>query len=196
MRPKMAGTESGGVDSIGDIVLIGPIAVGKTTVGALLADRLRVPLVSMDDHRFGYYLELGYDEVQAHEILATNGPQRLIRYWQQFDAYAVERLLADFRDCVIDMGAGSTVNESEEDLDRITAALAPYPNVVLLLPFEDEERSRRFLDGRTGRPGGNTYFVGHPSYRRLAKKVVLLGERSAEEVAEAILEACDLSQPD
>lgn len=35
-----------------DIILIGPIGAGKSTVGALLADRLGLPQCSMDDLRW------------------------------------------------------------------------------------------------------------------------------------------------
>ena len=35
-----------------EIILIGPIGAGKSTVGELLAQQLNIPQVSMDDVRF------------------------------------------------------------------------------------------------------------------------------------------------
>jgi shikimate kinase len=44
------------------IVLIGPIAAGKTTMGRLLAGKLGVPFCPIDDVRPAYYQEAGYDQ--------------------------------------------------------------------------------------------------------------------------------------
>ena len=38
-----------------DIILIGPVRTGKSTVGKLLARELRQPQVSLDDERRRYY---------------------------------------------------------------------------------------------------------------------------------------------
>ena len=43
-----------------DIILIGPIGTGKSTLGRLLAAKLGLPQVSMDDVRWDYYREIGY----------------------------------------------------------------------------------------------------------------------------------------
>jgi len=186
------------LDSVEDIVLIGPVAVGKTTVGRLLAAELAVPLVSMDDHRFDYYREAGYDDELVRRILAAEGPDGVLSYWSRFDPYSIERLLKDHRGSVIDMGGGSTVCDTPEQLARTKAALAPYPNVVLLMPFADRERSLAFLNQRTGHtdraPHGNSRFVGHPSNDELARMTVLVAGRTPEEVAHAVLSVCERGQ--
>ena len=41
--------------------------------------------------------------------------------------------------CNIDMGGGSSVHEHDDQLERVQRAMAPYRNVVLLLPCEDRE---------------------------------------------------------
>jgi adenylate kinase family enzyme len=56
-----------------DIVLIGPVRSGKSTVGRLLAERLGLPQVSLDSQRWQYYKEIGYDEDLAREIRARGG---------------------------------------------------------------------------------------------------------------------------
>jgi shikimate kinase len=48
-----------------DIILIGPIGAGKSTVGSLLAVQLGLPQCSMDERRWHYYKEIGYDETLA-----------------------------------------------------------------------------------------------------------------------------------
>jgi shikimate kinase len=94
-----------------DIILIGPISVGKSTVGSLLSQRLGWTQRSMDDLRWDYYQEIGYDEELAKHKRETEGFWGLYRYWKPFEAYAVERLLAEHQQCVIDFGAGHSVYE-------------------------------------------------------------------------------------
>jgi len=100
------------VETVSDIVLIGPVRAGKSTIGKLLADALELPQISLDTARWGYYKEIGYDEDFAQEIRARGGFLALALYWNLFAAHAVERLLADHQNCVIDFGAG--IYESAE----------------------------------------------------------------------------------
>ena len=44
-----------------NIILIGPVGVGKTSVAKELATKLNLPMISMDTVRISYYKELGYD---------------------------------------------------------------------------------------------------------------------------------------
>ena len=122
-----------------DIVLIGPVRTGKSTLGKLLAERLDLPQVTLDEQRWRYYKEIGYDEELAQEIRRLGGFLALVLYWNLFDAHAVERLLAEHRDCVFDFGAGIYWND--EILGRVQRALNPYRNVVLMLPSPDCRRN-------------------------------------------------------
>ncbi len=95
-----------------DIILIGPVRVGKSTLALLLAEKLGWPHVALDELRWKYYREQGYDEHLARQIRQTGGFVALVFYWKLFDAYAVERVLAEHRHCIIDFGAGHSVYES------------------------------------------------------------------------------------
>ena len=57
----------------GNIVLIGPMGTGKSTLGALLANRLNRPRVSVDDVRFEYYKEIGWDQEVQNKIGSEEG---------------------------------------------------------------------------------------------------------------------------
>ena len=50
------------------IILIGPLGAGKSTVGRLLADKLGLPQCSLDEVRWAYFEELGYDKEMASKI--------------------------------------------------------------------------------------------------------------------------------
>src|SRR5919199_1093078 len=92
-------------------VLIGPVRAGKTTVAALLAQHLALAHVSLDAIRLRYYREIGYDEEHARQLREREGFAGLYRYWKPFEAYAVERVLAEHRDAVVDFGAGHSVQD-------------------------------------------------------------------------------------
>ena len=131
-----------------DIILIGPIGAGKSTIAILLAERLGLPRCGMDDLRWPYMREVGYDEEVRKQIRRQDKHDRnVFAYWKQFEPHMVERLLAENRNCVIDFGACQSVYENEADFARVQIALSEYQNVILLLPCEDFDESLRILKG-------------------------------------------------
>ncbi len=145
----------------------------------------------MYDLRWDYYREIGYDEQTEREIRETQGIEAVLAYWKPFEAHAVERLLAEHHDCVFDFGAGHTVFEAEDLFARVQKALAPYPNVVLLLPSPDlDESVRVLLKRRPELPQGvNAHFIRHPSNHSLAKHVIHTAGQKPKESRDAILNA-------
>jgi len=182
------------------IVLIGPMSTGKGTIAQLLADKLGIPRYEMDELRHRFYGEMGYDEKLASKIVGDEGMMSLIRYWKPFEAYAVERALEEFENCVIDFGAGHSVYEDEEFFSRVKTALEPVEKVILILPSPDLDRSveivnERFSDLLVREVGKvdpellrlNEYFVRHPSNSMLAKKTVYTEGQTAKETTAEIL---------
>ncbi|MEH1831225.1 MAG: AAA family ATPase [Nostoc sp.] len=177
---------------ISDIILIGPISTGKSTLGKLLAQKLGIPQCSMDDVRFNYYKEINYDEELAKQIREKEGFQGIYRHWKPFEAYAVERLLSEHKNCVIDFGAGHSVYEDDKLFKRVQQVLEPYINVVLILPSPDLEESIQILNERNGgivtnRFDLNEHFVKHHSNYDLAKFIVYTKGKSPEETRDETL---------
>jgi shikimate kinase len=175
-----------------DIILIGPIGAGKTTVGKLLANKLGLPKFSMDELRWDYYQEIGYNKEFAKYKRKTEGFWGIYQYWKLFEIYAVERLLSEHSQCVIDFGAGHSVYEDADLFHRVQQALAPYPNVFLLLPSRDLDESIQILNERNeyvsdGQPNINEHFVKHFSNHELAKFTVYTKGRIPEETCGEIL---------
>lgn len=175
-----------------EIILIGPIGTGKSTLGRLLAEKLGLPRCSMDDLRWDYYKEIGFDETVQNEIGAQEGFPGVYRYWKPFEAHAVERLLAEHHNCVIDFGGGHSVYEDDALFARIQQILAPYPNVVLILPSPDLDESVRILRERKGEGVADGFdfhehFVKHHSNHDLAKLVVYTQGKTPEETRDEIL---------
>jgi hypothetical protein len=172
--------------------MIGPIRAGKSTVGILLAARLGVPFLQLDAVREDFYREIGYDDAYAQRLRDERGWEARYRYWKPFEAYAAERFLAEHPTGVLDFGAGHSVQEDPALFARVRRALAPYRNVVLLLPSPDPEESVRILKERYGGVVSNgvdfdRHFVTHPSNRTLATLVVYTAGKTPEETCEEVL---------
>ena len=182
------------------VILIGPLGAGKTTVGRLLAEALGLPFCSLDDVRSDYYQKAGYDQALAARLAASGpGVRAVMDYSKPFEARMVESAVADHHG-VIDFGASNSVYDDPELFGRVQKALAPYPNVVLLLPSPDPDEAIQILKQRLIRKleeaGSeytdelfelNEYFVKHPSNRRLARLVVHTADKTPEMVRDELL---------
>lgn len=161
-----------------EIILIGPQRAGKSTLGGLLAERLGVPQVSIDEICWDYYISDGFDEDKADAARASGGMQGLFNYMRRFEALAVRRLVENYRDCVFDLGAGHTIQDDPLDFQTVHQALSPFCNVILLLPDPDLDRSVAVLKERARELGMSdevdfdNLFTRHPSNFRLARHVV------------------------
>ena len=63
-----------------DIILIGPIGTGKSTLSRLLAEKLNLPQCPMDELRWPYYKEIGYEEEVQKRIQEQEGFPGVYRY--------------------------------------------------------------------------------------------------------------------
>lgn len=174
-----------------EIVLIGPVGVGKTTVSRLVAERLGVPKISMDDVIFDYFREVGFDENHWKLIGERLGRPGAYRYLKVFGSYGVKRILEDHRDCVFDFGGGGVMGEFPDELAAMKNALLAFENVVLLIPCADKRESLQFLYERLKiNPPGWTileHLVFHPTHEELAKHTVFVKGKTPEQVCDEIL---------
>jgi shikimate kinase len=175
-----------------EIILIGPIGSGKTTVAELLSIRTGLPRRSMDELRWKYYDEIGYDRDVARQKRTEAGFWGLYHYWKPFEAYAVRRLLNSFRECIFDLGGGHSVYENDWLFQQVYNLLAPYPHVVLLIPSPDREESIAILHSRNdydsdGQREVNEHLVCHHSNYDLAKHIVYTRDKDPDQICAEIL---------
>jgi shikimate kinase len=121
-----------------EIVLIVPAGVGKTTTANELATGLGVPRLSMDDVLLEHAREVGFDEDHWKLLREKLGRPGAYRYLRVFGSHIVRRFLESGRDCIFDFGGGGAMGEFPDEFARISESLAPFPNVVLLLPCADK----------------------------------------------------------
>jgi hypothetical protein len=112
----------------------------------------------------------------------------------------VEKILADHHG-VIDFGASNSVYDDEKLFARVENALAPHPNVILLLPSPNMDESIEILKDRLIRmlsEAGkeftdelfelNEYFVRHPSNQRLARLVIFTKHKTPENICHELIQ--------
>lgn len=183
------------------IILIGPMCAGKSTIAPLLAERLGLSTRALDDLRWDYYDEIGFDHARAKAIVESEqGMLGVLAYSKPFEVHAVERALVDYPDCILDFGAGHSVQEDAALFARLENALAPYPHVILILPTADLDEATRLLNERFAalllREVGvvddkllalNEHFVKHPSNHQLATMVVYTQGKTPDETCDEIV---------
>lgn len=174
-----------------EIILIGTVAVGKTTTAKLLSEKLNKPYVSLDDLRFDYYKEIGYNHEHMKELLEKTGVMGVFQYGKIFDAYSIERVLEDHKDCIFDFGGGNIVCGFEFGMDRIKQALDPYENIVYLTPCNDKEESLEFIYKRRDvKPGDKElieFLAFNNSNYEIAKHTVFVKDKTPDEVSDEVL---------
>jgi hypothetical protein len=178
------------------IILIGPSKTGKTTLAKLLTERLNLPLAELDDLRWNYYAEIGYDPTFAQQLRREKGFAALAAYWKPFDIHGVERVVAEHAGSVISFGAGHSYYDDDILFARAKQALAPVKNIVLVLPSPDIEESMQILTDRLRMEMPdikgdildlNELFLRHHSNDDLATMTVYTKGQSPEETREAII---------
>jgi shikimate kinase len=183
-----------------NIVFIGPSGAGKTTIAQLLGAALERPVIELDQLRWGYYNEIGYDAAYAKKLREEQGMKALAAYWKPFDIYGVERVLADYPcDSVISLGAGHSVYEDEAMLLRAKNALTKHI-VILLIPSPDVDKSvdilgQRILAKEAHLPiefidvinDINRFFLEHRSNSELATMTIFTGDQTPDETCDEIV---------
>ncbi len=183
------------------IILIGPMGTGKSTIGTCLAEKLGLEYHPLDELHWKYYEEIGFDNDQAKQIIQSDkGFNGFLAYMKPFEAYAVERFMADYQTGILDFGAGHVVHRDEKLFERVENALAPHQNVILLLPSPDLDESVAILNERilkriealgTGYAWAveeNKHFVHHPSSHKLAKTTIYTKGKTPQETCQEIIQ--------
>ncbi len=174
-----------------EIILIGPVGVGKTALGKLLAEKLGIPKVSMDDVLFNYFREVGFDENHWKLISEKLGRSAAYRYLKVFGSYGVKRILEDHQDCVFDFGGGGVTGEFPDENAGMKSALADFENVVFLFPSSDKRESLQYLYDRMKiNPPGWTileHLVFQPMHEELARHKVFVKDKTPEQICLEVL---------
>ncbi|MFJ5831075.1 shikimate kinase [Streptomyces sp. NPDC093089] len=165
------------------IVLVGPMGSGKSTVGALLAERLGAP-----------YRDTDADIVAAEgreisDIFVEDGEER----FRALERAAVAAAVAE-HEGVLALGGGAILDEGTR------ALLAGQPVAYLSMDVDEAVRrvglntARPLLAVNPRRQWRELMEARRHLYTEVARVVVATDDRTPEEVADAVLSALDLKK--
>ncbi len=81
-------------------------------------------MCSVDEVRWRYFEEIGYDRTEAERCFARGRtPAEKLAYGQPFEVYAIRQIMADRSLGVIDFGASNSVYDDAGLLAQVKAAL-------------------------------------------------------------------------
>ncbi|MEV3992402.1 shikimate kinase [Streptomyces sp. NPDC049837] len=165
------------------IVLVGPMGSGKSTVGALLAERLGVP-----------YRDTDADIVAAQgreisDIFVEDGEE----HFRTLEREAVRNAVAEHPG-VLALGGGAILDAGTREL------LAGLPVAYLSMDVEEAVRrvglntARPLLAVNPRRQWRELMEARRHLYTEVARVVVATDDKTPEEVAQAVLDALELQK--
>jgi shikimate kinase len=164
------------------LVLVGMMGVGKSTVGRIVASELGRPLYDSDDmieQRTGR---------TVREIWASDGE----RAFRELESETLVEALAAIEPSVIAAAGGVVLSETNRDALAASDAhvIWLHADIDLLLTRVRNGAHRPLLDGDPGGTLRRLYAERAPLYQEVADAVVLVDQRSPNEVAKAVLRCC------
>lgn len=179
------------------VVLIGPVCVGKSVAGALVAQRLGREFVEADWVSSQVYAERGWSPARFAELKARRGAEAAYDDFEGFVVATARKVLYSYPDAVIAMGAGHTHYRNRQRYEEVVAAFdSVRAAIVLLLPSADPLEAVRQLRERALRDRGDDFrrddrdllaeWVNSQQNRRLATHTVITAGQTPVETADEI----------
>jgi shikimate kinase len=163
------------------IVLIGPMGSGKSTVGELLADRLGTAFRDTDADI------VAAEGREISDIFVEDGED----HFRALERAAVRKAVAEHTG-VLALGGGAILDDGTREL------LAGMPVVYLSMDVEEAVRrvglnaARPLLAVNPRRQWRELMDARRHLYTEVARVVVATDDRTPEEVAQAVLDALEL----
>lgn len=172
-----------------NVVIMGPIGVGKSAVATELSKRLGVPRVELDEERERIYAKTGFSPEEAERRYARHGIMGWYAYQKPYELMSVRQILEECTGAVIDFGGGQSVYEEEDQIAEFLRLMAPIKNSFLLMPYEDAKKSIALLRKRTNRAEAkmNELFVRARSGRLAARHIIYTETKTVAQIADKIM---------
>ena len=185
-----------------NIILIGPLATGKSTVAAKLSEITGLLNFPIDKLKWYYRFKNGYNLQTSTEILSNKGFEELIAYVEAFfGTNELKSILNEFEG-IIDLGATDSYCDTLQRMRELKRFFHDFPNIFLILPSKNKKKSKEILDQRLYKryekdplkaPVMESYmkmnekFINSNYNRQIAKHVIYAADKSIETIAQEIL---------
>ena len=173
-----------------NIILIGPIGVGKSTVAPEVARRTGKIHIDMDTLRGQIYALTDFSEELAEKAYDNGGIIGWHDYQKPFELFAVKTLLEQHRNSVIEFGGGQSVYTDANQADTFLRLVKDESFVILMLPCEDITRSTKILGARARNVEEkilNDIFISSETNKKAAKYVVYTDGKTPRETIDEIV---------
>lgn len=156
------------------VVLVGPMAVGKTAVGRVLAARTGARFVDTDRLIVDRHGPIA-------DIFAEHGEEA----FRTLEAEAVRE--ACVAGTVVSLGGGAVLHEGTQEILRTATVVFLDTDLATVLPRIGADSTRPLLAGRPAERWQELFEARKPLYTRLATVIVDARGLSVREVADAVL---------
>jgi len=187
------------------IIFIGPVGVGKSTLGKLVAEGLNKESISLDEIAVNYYEANGFSFSEFREIELNRGKLVAYQYWWPSLAYAAKKVVQDYPNCVVDFGAGHSHYESNDLFETVKQSIPRESYVIFLLPSPDIDKSVSIIREKclkylkTDWKYGDYDFIEHwikdKCNHILADKIIYTENKTPMESRDEILELFGYTTP-
>ncbi|MHA7282759.1 shikimate kinase [Arthrobacter sp. TMS2-4] len=158
------------------IALVGPMAVGKSAVGRMLAERIGARFIDTDRVI-----------VEQHGSIARIFARQGEDTFRAIEAEVVRAALAE--DAVVSLGGGAVLHPRTRDLLQDTTVVFLDTDLATVLPRIGADSGRPLLAGRPAERWQALYDARRPVYEALATTVVDTRGLSVRGVTAAVLRA-------
>lgn len=184
------------------IIMMGPLAVGKSTIALAISERINWKNYPVDRLKWFYRLKNGYDLALGTSILKENGFDALISYASQyFGPKELKTIFSQFHG-VIDLGATDTYCNDLQRYQDLKELFNPMKNSFLILPSpireENEEiLTKRLLTRYESHPfketvlqsyiEKNNEFIKNATKYKFEKNKIYTKDRTVEDICDEVL---------
>lgn len=139
--------------SVNNIILIGPMGVGKSSAAKALANITGLEYIDVDEMRWDYFSsQPDFNGEMVDKLFDDSKETEAFSYMKPFEARFVVHILGKYPCGIFDFGAGYTVYEDEKLFDMVKSALSNYDYVLFLRYSTDSKESIAALYRHTDIP--------------------------------------------
>lgn len=144
------------MNGLKSIILMGPLAVGKTTLACHLGYKYGLEILTCDELVYEFMKNQGIPRTYFQTVVKEYGIDRAMREYEDVCVKFITKLLQEVEQkekmVIVDFGGNQTLFRNNNNFEMVNNEMQKFDNTILLIPDYDEEWSINFLIKRTIAP--------------------------------------------